>query len=223
MRLADWQTIDYQAAWTQQQTLFNALIEAKRAGSDTSDLQTLVLCEHPHVYTLGRSGKEANLLISNELLQKIGASFYHIDRGGDITYHGPGQLVGYPILDLEQQRLSLKGYIFTLEAIIIDLLRDFGIVGERLAGATGVWIEPHSTQARKICAIGVRASRFVTMHGFALNVNTDLSYFNHINPCGFVDKGVTSIAKECQQLIDIQEVKKKLIAQFNAHGIIINE
>jgi lipoyl(octanoyl) transferase len=152
-----------------------------------------------------------NLLINEEFLKKIGATYFHTNRGGDITYHGHGQLVGYPIIDIENHKLSLKGYIYNLEEAIIKTLAEYNIVGERLAGATGVWLAPHEhNTARKIAAIGVRASRFVTMHGFALNVNTDLNYFNYINPCGFTDKGVTSMEKELGQKQNMNEVKNRI-------------
>jgi lipoyl(octanoyl) transferase len=147
-------------------------------------------------------------------LAGINATFHHVDRGGDITYHGPGQIVGYPILDLERLHFGLKQYIFNVEEIVIQTLKDFGITAGRLDGATGVWIAADSPEARKICAIGVRASRFVTMHGFALNVNTDLSYYRHINPCGFVDKGVTSMQQELGQPLNVEEVKDSLRKYF---------
>ncbi|MDR2971087.1 MAG: lipoyl synthase [Bacteroidales bacterium] len=210
MQFTDWQTIDYKQAWNKQEALFQEIIQAKSEGKDTRGLETVFLCEHPHVYTLGKNGQVNNLLISEEFLRKIDAVFYRIDRGGDITYHGPGQLVGYPILDLENHERSLKGYIHNMEEAIIQTLAFFGIESARLDGATGVWLDGNSKTARKICAIGVRASRFVTMHGFALNVNTDLSYFNYINPCGFLDKGVTSMQKELGKTINMQEVKEVL-------------
>ncbi len=210
MKFIDWQIIDYKVAWDKQIEIFEQIIEKKNQNRCTHDLETIIFCEHPHVYTLGKSGKDNNLLISNERLAQINASFYHIDRGGDITYHGPGQLVGYPILDLEAQKISLKGYIFKIEEAIIGMLQTFGIEGTRAEGATGVWLDVATPDERKICAIGVKASRFVTMHGFALNVNTDLNYFSYINPCGFIDKGVTSMQKELGREISISEVKEKL-------------
>ena len=214
MRFTDWHTIDYKEAWEKQEFLFQKIIQAKNEGKITCDLETVFLCEHPHVYTLGRNGKVNNLLISEDFLRKINAVYYKIDRGGDITYHGPGQLVGYPILDLENHKVSLKGYIYKMEEVIIQTLAYFGIRGARLEGATGVWLDGNTNAARKICAMGVRASRFVTMHGFALNVNTDLSYFNYINPCGFVDKGITSLQKELNKPVDMEEVKKVLKKEF---------
>jgi lipoyl(octanoyl) transferase len=210
MNCIDWGHIDYLHAWKKQEELFHGIIETKKAGQDTSHLETIVFTEHPHVYTLGKSGDAHNLLVNDNFLKSVNATFVKIDRGGDITYHGPGQIVGYPILDLENHQLSLKNYIHEMEEAIILTLRDFGIAATRLDKTTGVWLNVPDTNARKICAIGVKASRFVTMHGFALNVNTDLQYFNYINPCGFVDKGVTSMQKELGYKIDIQEVKFQL-------------
>ena len=202
---------DYKETWDYQESLFNAKVDEKRSpaadGAKTPD--HLLFVEHNHVYTLGKSGSEQNLLLDYIQLQARDASFYRIDRGGDITYHGPGQLVGYPIFDLEEMKLGLRDYIHLLEEAIIMCISRFGIEGSRLEGATGVWIDPDKgARARKMCAIGVRASRFVTMHGFALNVSTDLSYFNHINPCGFTDKGVTSIEKETGRKITMEDVKR---------------
>ncbi len=215
MKFLDWETIDYAQAWSQQEEIFNHIIETKKEGKPTLDLERVILCEHPHVYTLGKSGHQNNLLINDEFLKKINATFFKIDRGGDITYHGPGQLVGYPILDLENHQVSLKDYIHTIEEAIIKTIAEYGIVGTRLDGATGVWLDVGTLNARKICAIGVRASKFVTMHGYALNVNTDLSYFNHINPCGFIDKGVTSIQKETQKNVAMSDVKALFTKYFS--------
>ncbi len=211
----DLDLVDYKTVWDYQEKQFNRLIECKlrnrkKTQSPEKIINHLIFCEHPHVFTLGKSGKANNLLISDDLLNKIKASFYQINRGGDITYHGPGQIVGYPIFDLEQMSLGLKDYIFGLEEAIILTLEPFGLKGERLKGATGVWLDTNNSRARKICAIGVRASRFVSMHGFALNVNTNLNYFSYINPCGFIDKDVTSLQKEIGELVDIQKVKKNL-------------
>jgi len=213
MNFTDWGVIDYKEAWDKQEALFQQIIQSKKDGKNTRDLETVFLCEHPHVYTLGKNGQPNNLLINEAFLKKINTTFYRIDRGGDITYHGPGQLVGYPILDLDNHGSSLKGYIYKLEESIIQVLEYYNIKSSRLEGASGVWLEANTPAARKICAIGVRASRFVTMHGFALNVNTDLSYFNYINPCGFIDKGVTSIQKELGKPVDMDEVK----AVFNVN------
>jgi lipoyl(octanoyl) transferase len=207
--------IDYKAAWDYQEEQFRRIVDAKlfnreHPGENKPTVHHLIFCEHPHVFTLGKSGQANNLLVQDDFLKKINASFYRVNRGGDITYHGPGQIVGYPIFDLEQMKLGVKEYIFKLEEAIILTLAAFGIEGERLDGATGVWLETQTTNARKICAIGVRASRFVSMHGFALNVNTNLDYFNYINPCGFVDKGVTSMQKEKGETLSMEEVKAVL-------------
>lgn len=204
----DWETIDYQKAWGKQEQLFAEKLQKKMDGMLPDN--DFILCQHPPVYTIGRHGKTDNMLLSSEQLAQLGATLIRVDRGGDITFHGLGQWTGYPIFDLEQFHLGLKNYIFLLEQLIINVLHKYGIKGERLAGATGVWIEPNTQYARKICAIGVRASRFVTMHGFALNVNTDLSYFTHINPCGFTDKAVTSMQKELSCTVDMLQVRNDL-------------
>ncbi len=204
--------IDYKKAWDYQEEQFNRIVQSKLQNRETPENQEtivnhLIFCEHPHVFTLGKSGQASNLLIQDDLLKQINASFYKINRGGDITYHGPGQIVGYPIFDLEQMHLGIKEYIHGLEEAIIKTLAAYRLKGERLDGATGVWLDTDTPNARKICAIGVRASHFVSMHGFALNVNTNLHYFSYINPCGFVDKGVTSMEKELGETIDMEEVK----------------
>jgi len=208
MKLTDWKLIDYNEAWQRQEKLFAETIERKQQNLPTEN--HLIFCEHPHVYTLGKSGKEQNMLLNMIQLQAQNATFVHTNRGGDITYHGPGQLVGYPIFDLETFCIGLKQYIYLLEKSIIQVLENYNIKAERLDGATGVWIDAHGKNARKICALGVRSSRFVTMHGFALNVNTDLSYFNYINPCGLIDKGVTSLEKELGYKVDMEELKVHL-------------
>jgi len=206
--------IPYKQAWDYQETIFGRNVELKRYNNDLPELEKvlpenhLLFCEHPHVYTLGKSGSEQNLLINYIQLQAKNAEFFKTNRGGDITYHGPGQIVGYPIFDLEQFNMGLKDYIHHLEQAIINGLAEFKIKAERLTGATGVWLDTErETGTRKICSIGVRSSRFVTMHGFALNVNTDLTYFDHINPCGFTDKAVTSIEKECGTKQDFEQCK----------------
>lgn len=186
--------ISYSEAWEYQQKLFDEALTKKTAGEEVQN--KLLFCEHPHVITLGKSGQENNLLLTKEKLKEKGVEYFHIDRGGDITYHGPGQLVVYPIFDLDSFAIGLKKYIHRLEDVIIQLLEDYGIKSERMEKGTGVWLDLDDTNARKICAIGVRSSRFVTMHGLALNVNTDLSYFSLMNPCGFIEKGVTSIERE---------------------------
>lgn len=214
-------TIEYAECWQLQEDIFTGIIRSKsnpengQKGRQTIFEPTLILCEHPHVYTLGKSGAENNLLINNEFLQKIGATYYHIDRGGDITYHGPGQLVGYPILDLEQLGIGLREYIYSIEQAVIETVSEYGIAAGRTKGAAGVWLEADDKPMRKICAIGVRSSRYVTMHGFALNVNTDLSYFAHINPCGFTDRAVTSISKELGGVeVDMKQVKQRFVSHF---------
>lgn len=207
--IEDWGLIEYAQAWQRQEALFNLRLQQKAAGAAEA-IDRIILCEHPHVYTLGRSGKAANMLISEEQLRRIGASFFRIDRGGDITYHGPGQLVCYPILDLEHYGLGLKDYIHLIEEAVIRVCAYYGIEAGRLEKATGVWLDAHRPRARKICAIGVRSSRYVTMHGLALNVCTDLRYFSYINPCGFVDKGVTSLSQELHREVTVQEVKQLL-------------
>lgn len=204
---------EYSEAWEIQKRLFEALLRQKREGAPEE--QYLLFVEHPHVYTLGKSGHESNLLVNEQFLKQIGATYFHTDRGGDVTYHGLGQLVGYPILDLEHIGVSLRDYIWSIEESIIRTVAEYGIMADRLEGATGVWLDPHSPRARKICAIGVKASHFVTMHGFALNVTTDLSYFSHINPCGFTDKGVTSIEKETGLRPTLEEVEERFAAHFS--------
>lgn len=206
--------VDYKKAWDYQEELFANVLEHRKQ-SDTSLSGYLLFCEHPHVYTLGKSGHDNNLLINDQMLKQIGATYYHINRGGDITYHGPGQIVAYPILDLEALNINLKQYINLLEEVVIRTLKRYGIVASRLDGATGVWLDVgQKGKERKICAIGVRASRFVTMHGLAFNVNTNLDYFGYINPCGFVDKGVTSMQKELGEEIDFESVQREMLLQF---------
>ena len=209
----DWGLIPYSEAYEKQKTLFEDTISKKTQGEKTEN--TLIFCEHPHVITIGKNGLSSNLLFPEQMLKEKQVELFHVDRGGDITYHGQGQLVGYPIFDLENFSLGLKDYIFRMEECIIKLLETYNIKSERLEGATGVWIDTDKPgKTRKICAIGVRSSRFVTMHGFALNINTDLSYFQLINPCGFVDKGVTSMAVELQGKVNFEEVKSKLSKLF---------
>jgi lipoyl(octanoyl) transferase len=199
--------ISYRQAWDYQEKLFAGLMVKKLAG-EKSFPGYMLFCEHPPVFTLGKSGSVENLLINEEMLAKRGIEFFRINRGGDITFHGPGQIVGYPILDLEQLGLGIKDYIGCLEESVIMALKEYGIAAGRLAGATGVWLDPESSSnARKICAIGVKAGRHITMHGFAFNVNTDLSFYQYINPCGFVDKGVTSMERELGAAQDIEKVR----------------
>ncbi len=204
----DWGLTEYTEAWDKQESLFSTTIDKKLKGLLTENY--LVFCEHPHVYTLGKSGDEHNMLLDLIQLQAKNASFVRSNRGGDITYHGPGQVVGYPIFDLANFNLGLKQYIFRIEEAIIRTLAGYDIISTRLEGSTGVWLDVDTLTCRKICAIGVRSSHFVTMHGFALNVNTQLEYFNYINPCGFIDKGVTSMEKELGRIVDMEELKDRL-------------
>ena len=202
--LTDWGTIDYREAWRRQEEIFDRQIDNKQNKLPTEN--NLIFCEHPHVYTIGKSGNAGNMLIDDGTVP-----VYRTDRGGDITYHGFGQIVGYPVFDLESLGIGLREYIARLEEAVIRLLDDYDIEGGHYAEGTGVWIDTAlPSKTRKICAIGVRSSRYVTMHGFALNVNTDLSYFGRINPCGFTDRGVTSMKKELGKSLDIDEVKQKL-------------
>ncbi len=206
---------DYKETWDFQQDIQDRLIRAKATGLGTGGLPCLIFVEHPHVFTLGKSGKENNLLINPEFLASIGAAFYKTDRGGDITYHGPGQLVGYPIFDLQTLGIGVRKYIENIEESIIQTLREYGLHTTRLDGATGVWLEADNLKpTRKICAIGVKVSRGITMHGFALNVTTDLQYFSYINPCGFTDRGVTSLEKEQGYKPDMDQVKQTLLGNI---------
>lgn len=206
--------IEYKKAWDYQEEL-HAKLYNLRNNQESNFAGYILFCEHPHVYTLGNSGNVNNLLISEDFLKKIQASYYKTNRGGDITYHGPGQIVGYPIIDLQKLNLGIKKYIYNIEEVIIKTLTDYQIEAQRLNGTTGVWIDALNPQkARKICAIGVRVSRGISMHGFAFNINTNLNYFNYINPCGFKDKGVTSMQKELGRVIDINEVKQKVLLYF---------
>lgn len=220
----------YKECWEYQQSLFNELLAKQGDGSDFAG--TIIFVEHPAVYTLGKSGNINNMLIDEARLKALGAEFYHIDRGGDITFHGEGQVVCYPILDLEKLGIGLRRYVELLEQSVIETVAEYGIDGGRLEGATGVWLCDEMTNSvgeklqqnwRKICAIGVKASRFVTMHGLALNASTDLKWFTMINPCGFVDKGVTSISKELGRQVSFDEASKvlceKLLANFNVERI----
>ena len=209
--------IDYAQAWELQTRLFQATIDRKVANRDKPLEQQvppedhLLFCEHPHVYTLGKSGKQSHLLLNEQGLREKGVQFFPIDRGGDITYHGPGQIVGYPIFDLDHHFTDIHRFLRTLEEAIIGTLEAYGIKAGRIEGLTGVWLDWNEPlKARKICAFGIRASRWVTMHGFAFNVNTDLGYFENIVPCGITDKGVTSLAREFGREVDINAVKERL-------------
>jgi lipoyl(octanoyl) transferase len=201
-------SVDYKEAWDFQESLFNAIISSKQQGSSDSESH-LITCEHPHVFTLGKSGKKDHLLADEESLKSIDARFYQINRGGDITYHGPGQLVVYPILDLDQFFTDIHKYMRFLEEAVILTLADYGIIGHRIEGLTGVWIDLE--KPRKIAAFGVKSSRWVTMHGIGFNVNTDLSYFDQIIPCGISDKQVTSMNQELGYMLDMNEVTVRLV------------
>lgn len=214
VQFIDWGLLDYQEAWDKQEEIFAKTLAIKHDNrvNNTQALTPnyLIFTEHPHVYTLGKSGHLEYLLLDEAGLKEKEATFYKINRGGDITYHGPGQIVGYPILDLDNFFTDIHLYLRTLEEAIILTLADYGIVAGRYPGYTGVWLDPDNDKARKICAMGVRASRWVTMHGFAFNVNADLDYFGNIVPCGIDDKDVTSMERELGQKVEIEEVKLKL-------------
>ncbi|MFO8053830.1 MAG: lipoyl(octanoyl) transferase LipB [Bacteroidales bacterium] len=209
----DLKNIDYKKAWEYQEKRLQEVISYKQNRENLLPQSAegyLLFCEHPHVYTLGKNGARNNLLINDDFLKSINATYYKIDRGGDITYHGPGQIVGYPVLDLERFGLGLKKYIEKLEEAIIGVLEEYNIQAGRIKSATGVWLDTETPgKTRKICAIGVKVSRFVSMHGFAFNINTNLDYFNHINPCGYVDKGVTSLEKELGKPVNFEEAQEK--------------
>jgi lipoyl(octanoyl) transferase len=222
VKFIDLGLIDYKQAWDYQEKLFAEVVDKKVANrtlpeneQETTD-NFLLFCEHPHVYTLGNTGDKEHLLISENQLKEKNATYYKINRGGDITYHGPGQIVGYPILDLDNFFTDIHKYLRFLEEMVIRTLAEYGLTAERSAGETGVWLDASNpAKARKICALGVRASRWVTMHGFALNVNVDLNYFGNIIPCGIVDKAVTSLDKELGRKVDEEEVKQKLKKHFS--------
>ena len=207
----DWGRVDYREAWDRQEKIFSDIVTLKGLNRDAAEpAETpnyLIFTEHPHVYTLGKSGKPENLLLDDQGLQEKNASYYKINRGGDITYHGPGQIVGYPILDLDNFFTDIHLYLRTLEEAVIQTLAEYGITAGRYPGYTGVWLEPDQASARKICAMGVRCSRWVTMHGFAFNVNADLGYFRNIVPCGIDDKDVTSMERELGRPVDMDAVK----------------
>ena len=211
VKLIDLGVCDFKKAWDFQISVFDKIISWKKSAEPDKKQPpgALIFVEHPHVYTLGKSGSESNLLIDAIQIKAKGAAFYRIDRGGDITYHGPGQIVCYPIFNLEALNIGLKEYIYKLEKTIVNVVEEYGLKVSRHEGTTGVWLDPDvAEKARKICAIGVKASRFVTMHGLAFNVNTNLEYFNFINPCGFADKGVTSLEKELGTKQDFDTAKR---------------
>jgi lipoyl(octanoyl) transferase len=212
VQFVDLNLVEYKQAWDLQEMLLNRIATVKLANrglsEDSKEITEnfLLFCQHPHVYTLGKSGDESHLLLQESFLSTIGATYFKTNRGGDITYHGPGQLVGYPILDLENFYTDIHLYLRMLEDAIIMTCEGYGLVAGRIDGLTGVWINPRQEDARKICAMGVKASRWISMHGFALNVNTDLSYFSHIVPCGIATRGVTSLQQELGQEMDFQAV-----------------
>jgi lipoyl(octanoyl) transferase len=211
----DMSLLDYATAWDLQESILSEVVASKKSQTADGLAGYFLLVEHPHVFTLGNSGKADNLLVNEEFLKSKGAGYFKTNRGGDITYHGPGQIVGYPIINLEAFGIGVREYVFRLEEVIISVLKHYGIVATRLDGATGVWLDVQDKmKSRKICAIGVRVSRSVTMHGFAFNINTDLDFYQLINPCGFTDRGVTSLAKELGREIEIAEVKSCVIENF---------
>lgn len=216
--LRDLNIIDYKEAWDYQTQLLQEIVETKTKNRKSTLQETtknhFLFVEHPHVYTLGKSGDLSNLLLTEKQLQQKEASFYKINRGGDITYHGPGQIVGYPILDLENFFTDIHKYLRFLEEAIILTIAEYGLKGSRSSGETGVWLDVGTPFARKICALGIRSSRWVTMHGFALNVNVNLGYFDHIIPCGIKGKSVTSMEAELNRKIDLEEVKQKILTHF---------
>lgn len=216
--LRDLGSRDYKETWDYQTKLLDDIIAIKR-NNRVSEVKEVtpnhfLFVEHPHVYTLGKSGDQNNLLINEKQLKERGATYYKINRGGDITYHGPGQVVGYPILDLENFFTDIHKYLRLLEEVIIKTIAEYGLKGERSKGETGVWLDVGTPFVRKICAMGIRSSRWVTMHGFALNVNTNLGYFDHIIPCGIRGKAVTSLEAELNRSVDLGEVKEKIIKYF---------
>ncbi len=220
VRFADLGNVTYREAWDLQEAIFTEVVDRKTANRKLPEAErvptqdTLLFVEHPHVYTLGKSGDLGNLLADDDRLKAINAEFFKTNRGGDITYHGPGQLVGYPILDLDEYFTDIHRYLRTLEEVIIATLADYGLSGDRSPGETGVWLDVGTPFARKICAMGVRASRWVTMHGWAFNLNTDLRYFEYIIPCGIKDKAVTSLHRELGRSVDEAEVKERVAAHF---------
>lgn len=205
--------IGYEPMLNRQRDLFSKRVELKKNGSDSGE-DIIFIVEHDPVITLGRHAHKENILIDKKTLADRGVDLFEIERGGDVTYHGPGQLVAYPVIDLEHFGLGVRDYVDILEESVIRLLRDYGIRGERMHGASGVWIDPESPKPRKICALGVKISRYITMHGLALNVNTDLDGFTMINPCGFIDRGVTSMSRELQRTLPMEDVGEQLSAHL---------
>lgn len=213
IEVVDWGRMDYGEAWDRQHVLFDEMVACKKQGKHP-EKEYLILVEHNPVVTMGKHAKAVNLLLPESVMRDRGVELFRIERGGDVTYHGPGQLVAYPILDLELHHLGVKAYVDLLEEAVIRTISSYGIKGYRIEGASGVWLGQDAGQERKICAVGVKCSRFCTMHGLALNVNTDLSGFNIINPCGFIDKGVTSMQRETGMPLDFKEVKGRFSDVF---------
>ncbi|MEN9973867.1 MAG: lipoyl(octanoyl) transferase LipB [Bacteroidota bacterium] len=220
VHIQDLGLIDYKEAWDLQESLLKESVDLKVANRTNNSMHLptnhLLFCEHPHVYTLGKSGKPEHLLLDDNQLSEVSATYYKINRGGDITYHGPGQLVMYPIIDLEQFFTDIHKYLRFLEEVVILTLKEYGLNADRYEGLTGVWMEPNTPKARKICAMGVKCSRWITMHGIGFNINSDLNYFQHIVPCGIDDKAVTSLEKELGRKISMTEVKESLIKHMAA-------
>ncbi|MDR0384552.1 MAG: lipoyl(octanoyl) transferase LipB [Prevotellaceae bacterium] len=214
VKYTDLGILNYMDVWQKQKCLMEKLQQEKSEGRES--LNYLLFVEHPHVYTLGRNGNQANMLIDTARLADKNIELVTVDRGGDITYHGPGQLVAYPIFCLNDLKTGIKEYVRRLEEVAINVIAEYGLKGERMEKATGVWLDVGTSNVRKICAIGLKCSHSVTMHGFALNVNTDLTYFKHINPCGFIDKGVTSVERETGEKANINDVKSLALQYFKA-------
>lgn len=220
IEIEDWGLTRYGDSWKRQKLIFDGMVMAKRRGILT-DKEHLVMTEHHPVVTMGRHAESANVLLPESEINKRGVECFRIERGGDVTFHGPGQLVVYPLIDLEKHHLGVKDYVSLLEDTVISTIGNYGIKGEKIEGATGVWIGKGGESERKICAIGIKCSRHCTMHGLALNVNTDLSYFSLINPCGFVNKGVTSISKELGYEVPMEDVKKMFSRLFISRILLL--
>lgn len=215
LTIIDEGTRDYGEMLEKQREIFAGMVSRKKSGEPV-DMEYLLLVEHNPVVTLGKHAKSANILMPEDYLAEHGVQIFHVERGGDVTYHAPGQLVVYPLIDLELHHLGVKDYVNLLEEVVIRTIGEYGVKGCRVEGASGVWIGAGTSRERKICALGVKCSRYVTMHGLALNVNTDLEGFHLINPCGFTDKGVTSLAQELHREVDMNEVKQSLVTHFSA-------
>lgn len=215
LKIRDLGRMEYEEVWALQRSVFDAMVASKKSGFHVTE-ETLFLVEHYPVITLGKHAHKVNILTPLHILAEKGIKVFEIERGGDVTYHAPGQLVAYPIMDLEIHKMGIKKYVNALEESVIRTIAHYGVKGKRIEGASGVWVDTGKGKERKICALGVKCSRYCTMHGLALNINTDLSGFKLINPCGFVDKGVTSLANETGRDIDFEEAKQIFIQEFNA-------